>query len=229
MYVIKFEIAIGMIEAKAYSYELVNSRMSIMAVIGPPITELHTAAIPETASTALRLLSKLNMGILKIILPAQTPIKRAGDKIPPNNPKPIHKEVKNILRKSNDIKNNIPLFSVMTFTIVSDPRPIASEKNIATNPQITPGINGLMKNFILELLANLVVNNNDFMNIKAIIAENIPTKNKPGKAENISNAISSNTSTGSTRLIFFAEKLAIMEAIEMLARAFIEKCLMTTS
>ena len=98
MYVIKFEIAIGMIEAKAYSYELVNSRISIIAVIGPPITELHTAAMPETASTAFRLLSKLNMGILKIILPAQTPINRAGDKIPPNNPKPIHKEVKNILR-----------------------------------------------------------------------------------------------------------------------------------
>ena len=111
------------------------------------------------------------MGILKIILPAQTPIKRAGDKIPPNNPKPIHKEVKNILRKSNDIKNNIPLFSVITFTIVSDPRPIASGKNKATHPQITPGIIGLIKNLILELLANLVVNNNDFINIKAKIAE----------------------------------------------------------
>ena len=61
------------------------------------------------------------------------------------------------------------------------------------------------------------------------MAENKPTKNKLGKAENISNAISSNTSIGSTRLIFLAEKLAIMDAIEIPARAFIEKCLMTTS
>ena len=145
MYVIKFEIAIGMIEAKAYSYELVNSRISIIAVIGPPITELHTAAMPETARTAFRLLSKLSMGILNIILPAQTPIKRAGDKTPPNNPKPIHREVKNIFSTKSKNKNNIPLFSVMTFTIVSDPRPIASGKNKATHPQITPGIIGLIK------------------------------------------------------------------------------------
>ena len=172
-----------MTEARAYSYELVNSRMRIIAVIGPPITELHTAAIPETASTAFKLSSKFSTGRLNIMLPAQTPIKRAGDKIPPNNPKPIHKEVKIIFRIKRNIKNNNPLFSVITFTIVSDPRPMASGKNKATHPQITPGINGLMKNFILELLANLVVNNNDFMNIKAIIAENIPTKNKPGKAE----------------------------------------------
>ena len=88
---IKFEIAIGIIDANAYSYELVNSRISIIAVIGPPITELQTAAIPEIARTALRLLSKFKKGILKIILPAQTPIKRAGDKIPPNKPKPIQR------------------------------------------------------------------------------------------------------------------------------------------
>ena len=99
------------------------------------------------------------------MLPAQTPINRAGDKTPPNNPKPIHKEVKNILRKSSDIKNNIPLFLVITFTIVSDPRPIASGKNKATLPQITPGIKGLIKNLMLELLANLVVSNNDFINV----------------------------------------------------------------
>ena len=133
-----------MTEARAYSYELVNSRMRIIAVIGPPITELHTAAIPETASTAFKLLSKFSTGRLNIMLPAQTPIKRAGDKIPPNKPKPIHKEVKIILRIKRNIKNNNPLFSVITFTIVSDPRPIASGKNKATHPQITPGIIGLM-------------------------------------------------------------------------------------
>ena len=115
-----------------------------MAVIGPPMTELQTAAMPETASTAFMLLSKLTKGMLKIILPAQTPINRAGDKIPPNKPKPIHKEVKKIFSISNNNKKTIPLFSVMTFTIVSDPRPITSGKNKAVLPQITPGINGLI-------------------------------------------------------------------------------------
>ena len=81
---------------------------------------------------------------------------------------------------------NIPLFSVITFTIAYDPRPIASGKNKAVIPQITPGIIGLIKNLILELLANLVVNNNDFINIKAKIAEKKPTKKRLGKAENIS-------------------------------------------
>ena len=136
------------------------------------------------------------------MLPAQTPINKAGDKTPPNKPNPIHKEVKIIFKINNDNKNIIPLFSVITFTIVSEPRPIASGKNKATAPQIIPGINGLIKNLILELLANLVVSNNDFIKIKAKIAENKPTKNKLGKAENISNAISSNTRIGSTRLIF---------------------------
>ena len=117
IYVIKFEIAIGIIDANAYSYELVNSRISIIAVIGPPIIELQTAAIPETARTALRLLSKCIKGILKIMLPAQTPTNRAGDKIPPNNPKPIHKEVKKIFNISSNNKNIIPLFTVITFTI----------------------------------------------------------------------------------------------------------------
>ena len=148
IYVIKFEIAIGIIDANAYSYELVNSRMSIIAVIGPPITELQTAAIPETARTALRLLSKFIIGKLKIILPAQTPINKAGDNTPPNKPNPIHKEVKIIFSISNDNKNIIPLFSVITFTIVSEPKPIASGKNKAVAPQITPGISGLIKNLI---------------------------------------------------------------------------------
>ena len=53
------------------------------------------------------------------------------------------------------------------------------------------------------LLANLVANNNDFIKIKAKIEEKKPTKNKLGKAENISNAISSKTRIGSTKLIFF--------------------------
>ena len=46
---------------------------------------------------------------------------------------------------NNDNKNIIPLLSVITFTIVSEPRPIASGKNKATDPQITPGIIGLIK------------------------------------------------------------------------------------
>ena len=64
---------------------------------------------------------------------------------------------------------------------------------------------------ISELFANLVVNNNDFIKIKAKIAENKPTKNKLGKAENISNVISLNTRTGSTRFIFFAEKFFLVQ------------------
>ena len=127
-----------------------------------------------------------------------------------------YREVKNIFNISNNNKKIIPLFSVITFTIASDPRPIASGKNKAVIPQITPGISGLIKNLILMLLANLVVNNNDFINIKAKIAEKKPTKNKLGKAESRSNATLSNTSTGSTKLIFFAEKLAIIDAIEIL-------------
>ena len=64
---------------------------------------------------------------------------------------------------------------------------------------------------------------------KAKIAEKKPTKKRLGKAESRSNATLSNTSTGSTKLIFFAEKLAIIDAIEIPAKAFIEKCLITTS
>ena len=188
-YVIKFEIATGIIEANAYSYELVNSKISIIAVIGPPITELQTAAMPDTARTALRLSSKFTNGILKIIAPAHTPINNAGDKIPPNNPNPMQMEVNKILRNNNNIKKVKLLFWVITFTIVSDPSPIASGKNNATQPQITPGIIGLIKKLILELLANLVVNNNDFIKINAKIAEKKPTKNRLGKAENISNVI----------------------------------------
>ena len=68
--------------------------------------------------------------------------------------------------------------------------------------KLLPGIIGLIKKLILELLAIFVVNNNDFIKIKAKIEDKKPTKNKLGKAENISNTISSKTRTGSTRFIF---------------------------
>ena len=47
----KEQITIGKVAAIAYSYEPVNSNTRIIAVIGAPITELDTAAIPETEST----------------------------------------------------------------------------------------------------------------------------------------------------------------------------------
>ena len=44
-------ITIGNVAAIAYSYDPVSSKTSIIAVIGAPITELETAAMPETART----------------------------------------------------------------------------------------------------------------------------------------------------------------------------------
>ena len=45
------QITIGNVAAIAYSYEPVSYKTSIIAVIGAPITELDTAAMPETART----------------------------------------------------------------------------------------------------------------------------------------------------------------------------------
>ena len=81
----------------------------------------------------------------------------------------------------------------------------------------------------MELFAIFVVNNNDFMKAKAKIEDKKPTKNKLGKAEKKSNTISSKTRIGSTKFIFFAEKLAKIDANEIPAKALIEKCLITTS
>ena len=49
--VINEQTTIGKVAAIAYSYEPVSSKTNIIAVIGAPITELETAAIPETART----------------------------------------------------------------------------------------------------------------------------------------------------------------------------------
>ena len=45
------QTTIGNVAAIAYSYDPVSSNTNMTAVIGAPITELDTAAIPETART----------------------------------------------------------------------------------------------------------------------------------------------------------------------------------
>ena len=58
--VIKVHIAIGIIDALAYWYEPVNSRTSIIAVLGT-YNELETATMPETANTMVIFKSKIKI------------------------------------------------------------------------------------------------------------------------------------------------------------------------
>ena len=91
--VIKEQTTIGNVEAIAYSYEPVSYNTKIIAVIGAPITELETAAIPDTANTDNNSGFDDVMGNWKTIAPSTPPKKRAGENVPPKKPKPIQIEV----------------------------------------------------------------------------------------------------------------------------------------
>ena len=66
----------------------------MIAVKGAPITELDTAAIPDTASTESKSGFEDVNGNWNTIAPKTPPKKRAGENNPPKNPNPIQMEVR---------------------------------------------------------------------------------------------------------------------------------------
>ena len=74
----------------------VNSNTISRVAIGPPITALATAARPATANKEWLISTNIPDKYAKI-LPVQTPMNNAGEKIPPNNPSLIQTTVKKSL------------------------------------------------------------------------------------------------------------------------------------
>ena len=75
-----------------------------------------------------------------MIAPTNAPRNKDGEKTPPNIPKPIHIDVKNIFKNNIIIKIENILGEVIMLDIVFTPKPKTSGKNIPTIPQKKAGI-----------------------------------------------------------------------------------------
>ena len=104
--------------------------------MGAPITAAPTAAIPLIERTVTRPEIPSIDKMFPLIAPAEAPINKAGEKIPPKRPKPIQTAVIAILARKriiSDINRKFPT-CISDTTVV--PSPKISGIKIPTEPQI---------------------------------------------------------------------------------------------
>ena len=167
-------MAIGKMEAIAYSQEPVSSKTKIIAVIGPPITELLTAAIPETAKIGPISLAIPIKGILNINAPVHAPKRSAGENTPPNKPKPIHNEDKISLKISNGLnylKQSENYSKILKVQLNSKKTINISSKDAKGNPSV----------FQMIINTNIQIYSDDKMLKQKNISKNFSYKNTEKK------------------------------------------------
>ncbi len=146
------------------------------------ITAAPTAAIPLIERTVTRPEIPNIDKMFPLIAPAEAPINRAGEKIPPKRPKPIQTAVMAILARKriiSDISRKFPT-CISDTTVVPSPR--ISGIKIPTVPQISAAIIKLFEGENPNVFAKLVVFLKDCMYITLIMPNIGPKINAIGRA-----------------------------------------------
>ena len=126
--------------ATANSYDCVVSRTTRTTEIGAPTTAAVTAANPAIGKSEGTVAKPPNIINLLRNPPAAAPIKAAGEKTPPNKPKPMLRDVASNLSINKTNKNPMPYPPLMILLISRPPVPKISGTKNPTRPQIKAAI-----------------------------------------------------------------------------------------